>query len=274
MFGHGVASYWGGWDSAANRSASLAPHRLPPPRFVIYDLGLKPRQLELLRDRYAKAWGVIAPHLNIQVRRFEFERFPPHFKFSAKNHAGQYAWKSAIVAEVADETRRMLAASARVAGASPYKGIVAWLDAGVFWQPYKLRLHELLDVTREDGFATAASLQRGADWNHPGMYDALNFTLEQRERANASANADASRLLFDLAGKRFDVYGALVAPWRDCAARRGCIAPPGSSRANHRQDQSVISALTALHPVWSARRLPPHGAGLESQKEGGLFCER
>jgi hypothetical protein len=39
------------------------------------------------------------------------------------------------------------------------------------------------------------------------------------------------------------VYREIVLPWRACAMNKNCIAPPGSSRRNHRQDQAVLSFL-------------------------------
>jgi hypothetical protein len=35
----------------------------------------------------------------------------------------------------------------------------------------------------------------------------------------------------------------LVGPWRTCACARACIAPPGSNRDNHRQDQAALTYL-------------------------------
>jgi hypothetical protein len=39
------------------------------------------------------------------------------------------------------------------------------------------------------------------------------------------------------------LYRDIVVPWKRCALVKDCIAPPGSSRANHRQDQAVLSYL-------------------------------
>ena len=39
------------------------------------------------------------------------------------------------------------------------------------------------------------------------------------------------------------VYRTIVLPWKTCALAKDCIAPAGSSRKNHRQDQAVLSYL-------------------------------
>ncbi len=36
---------------------------------------------------------------------------------------------------------------------------------------------------------------------------------------------------------------SVVVPWKACAMAKDCIAPPGSSRENHRQDQAALSYL-------------------------------
>jgi len=41
-------------------------------------------------------------------------------------------------------------------------------------------------------------------------------------------------------------YSELARPWYECSITRQCIAPDGSSRKNHRQDQSALTVLAAL----------------------------
>lgn len=45
----------------------------------------------------------------------------------------------------------------------------------------------------------------------------------------------------------------LMQPWLHCALEKSCIAPPGSSRRNHRQDASAITLLVYknLHGEWT-----------------------
>lgn len=41
-------------------------------------------------------------------------------------------------------------------------------------------------------------------------------------------------------------YKELVRPWYLCSLTRQCIAPDGSDRSNHRQDQAALTVLAAL----------------------------
>lgn len=272
VLGNGLATYWMDWELDPASSGSLAEHHVRPPRLLIYDLGLEQRQLHLLKAHYARAWAAIAPYLDVEVRRFNFEQYPPHVSFSEEHHAGEYAWKPAIVGEVADEARRILQAAPGRVDAYQYKGIVVWMDSGVFAQPFKIRMHELLDRTKEEGFLSAVSSGKGREWNHPDMYAALRLTAKQRRIVDDADNVDASRLFFDLANKEVDVFGSVIEPWRNCSLTQACIAPAGSNRGNHRQDQSVLGTIVALHPAVSAGLLQWWGSGLETQKEGGFLC--
>src|SRR5262249_594703 len=60
-------------------------------------------------------------------------------------------------------------------------------------------------------------------------------------------NADATLVGFAIgsapAPAREALYHNVVLPWKRCALAKDCIAPPGSSRQNHRQDQAVLSYL-------------------------------
>lgn len=41
-------------------------------------------------------------------------------------------------------------------------------------------------------------------------------------------------------------YRMLARPWYECSITRQCIAPDGSSRKNHRQDQAALTVLAIL----------------------------
>jgi len=60
------------------------------------------------------------------------------------------------------------------------------------------------------------------------------------------------------------VYREIVVPWRTGALDKDCIAPAGSSRRNHRQDQALLSYLV-------------HKAGFgfadEGRQEIGVRCK-
>ena len=57
----------------------------------------------------------------------------------------------------------------------------------------------------------------------------------------------------------------------DCSRTRACIAPLGSSRENHRQDQAALSALIHLHG-YKCDYHPPIKMGGDAPGDGSKFC--
>jgi hypothetical protein len=86
------------------------------------------------------------------------------------------------------------------------------------------------------GFFNPASSGNLDMWTHPGTLKELNFTMDPNLWGNLSGG---------VVGYRTDRVRAteLMKAWAKAAMDRGCIAPSGSSRANHRQDQAVLSVL-------------------------------
>lgn len=62
---------------------------------------------------------------------------------------------------------------------------------------------------------------------------------------------------------------ALLDAWLDCALHLQCIAPVGSHRGNHRQDQAALSLLVLLSREGQA--LQGGGKGHSSSGGGGGF---
>ena len=149
------------------------------------------------------------------LRRFAFERYPAFFDIRVD--AGQFAWKPAIIADVVEEFARP----------------VVWMDAGNMLEGDARRLRRIL---RKRGFYAARSSGVIRQWTHEGTLSYLGAAPELLEKANFSSSCVA----FNPA---FPNVVQLLRQWRDCSAVRACIAPEGSDRYNHRQDQSVLSIL-------------------------------
>ena len=207
-------------------------------RVECYDLGLTPREV-----RAIPRWAGLFYH------KFDYAAHPPHLNVEVA--AGEYAWKPVIVADVVERIRQ-----------SDAPDDVLWSDAGSYFhavEPLEARIRS------GDGLWVRRSSGTMAQWTHPSMFDRL------REKAADFAdlpNADATLVGFATGHPsraiRDRVYREVVVPWRTGALDKECIAPRGSSRRNHRQDQALLSYLV-------------HKAGFafasESRQEIGVRCK-
>jgi hypothetical protein len=161
-------------------------------------------------------------------RKFNYAAYPPHLNVAV--NAGEWAWKPVIVADVIDRAQ-----------AAGDKSDVLWADAGSFFhqlQPMADRIRE----TRGLWVRTSAGVMR--EWTHPLMFEYLGVDpREYGERRNADATMVGFAVGSASPSHREAVYQAIVRPWKACALEKDCIAPAGSSRQNHRQDQAVLSYL-------------------------------
>jgi hypothetical protein len=214
-----------GADNAYRRSlqqllTSLFEHE-PDVRAIVFDLGLAESERARLEKRFPTA----------EWRRFDFDRYPAHLDI--KVEAGQYAWKPVILRDVMHELRCC----------------VCWMDSA---NVVTGRLSRIRAVTRWVGMYSACSKGSLSDWTHPGTLERLDVS----EDLLGEHNLDASCVAVYYRNAR---ARAVVDRWARCALRRECIAPEGSSRQNHRQDQAVLSVLA--HQSGIALRLPTRRYG-------------
>jgi hypothetical protein len=186
-------------------------------RVECYDLGLSAAEVRAL-----PRWAGFLYH------KFDYAAHPPHLDVEV--NAGEYAWKPAIVAAVVDRLR-----------AANEAEDVLWSDAGSYFhalEPLAARLRA------SGGLWVRASSGTMRQWTHPATLARLG--ADPREYADRR-NADATLIGFATgsapAPVRERLYERVIAPWKACALDRDCIAPAGSSRRNHRQDQAVLSYL-------------------------------
>jgi hypothetical protein len=195
----------------------LASLRRLDARVECYDIGLTPAE-----SRALPRWdGVVH-------RRFDYERYPPHMNVAIS--AGEYAWKPVIVADVVERSR-----------AQDQPSDVLWADAGCYFDSLDAASDRILT---SGGLWIRTSAGTMREWTHPLMFEYLN--VDPNEYGD-KLNADATLVGFGIGSAspadREAVYQNIVVPWKACAMVKDCIAPRGSSRRNHRQDQSVLSFL-------------------------------
>ena len=186
-------------------------------RVECYDLGLTAAEVRAL-----PRWAGFLYH------KFDYAAHPPHLDVDV--NAGEYAWKPVIVADVVDRLR-----------ASGEPADVVWADAGSYFhslEPIASR------IRASGGLWVRASSGTMRQWTHPSMFARLGANPDAyADRPNADATLVGFATGTAPSAARERLYQTVIAPWKACALDRDCIAPAGSSRRNHRQDQAVLSYL-------------------------------
>lgn len=181
----------------------------PTSKVIAYDLGLSEIQLDELQ-LLGNTWPCI------EIRKFQFEKFPPYFNMEI--NGGQYAWKPIIIKEVSEQTN----------------DFVLYCDAGNIVDK---RLTWVRKIINHDGMYCPTSSGRVIDWTHNGMLDYYDFSSQFL----CFKNLNAAVIGIDPNSTKVI---KLLHDWEECALTRDCIAPLGSSRENHRMDQSALTLLS------------------------------
>lgn len=214
------------YRTAVNMIQSIMEHE-PDSNIIIYDLGLKCSQLDELQNRFH----------SIVLEKFEYDLYPAYFNVRKK--AGEYAWKPIIIKSVLSKTNNF----------------VCWMDAGN-------RIIEPLTTVRKilikKGFYSPASSGNINTWTHPKTLKYLQATPEILNRYNLNG-------AFIALNPNFDQVVKLVNDWANCALDKDCIAPAGSNRSNHRQDQACLSVLA--HKLNITKGLPKNYYGFITHQD-------
>ncbi|PQJ81423.1 DUF1647 domain-containing protein [Polaribacter glomeratus] len=176
-------------------------------KVIVYDLGLEKFEKEKIEANFLK----------IELREFDYSKYPNYLNI--KVNAGEYAWKPVIIDKVLNE----------------FKCSVCWIDAGNIITKPLIKIRKVLELY---GFYSPFSKGVISDWTHPKSLENLGVLsdvklLKQVNLNGACVCANYNNL------KVKDV----IHKWKVGALNKNCIAPDGSSRANHRQDQAILSVL-------------------------------
>ena len=177
----------------------------------VYDLGLTPEQ-RVAVDRLGARFHFF------QCRTWSHASCPQFFNINVA--AGHYAWKPYLIHAALEELQ----------------DTVLWLDAGCCLTG---PLDPIEAELRTHGVYSPCSLGRISTWTHPATLAALQCSPAVAQRyPNRSGG---------VLGCHYDHPAArrLLQTWRDRCSFRDIIAPEGSTRTNHRQDQAVLSVLWA-----------------------------
>ena len=180
----------------------------PSAGVTIWDLGLSNEQVISISQLSQ----------SFQIRKFDFDSHPKFMDI--KVAAGHYAWKPLIIEETMQSKM----------------GILMWLDAGNILTG---RLRLLKRVTISKGLFSPYSSGTIAQWTHPETLLYMNLSSQHLSSNNCNG-ALVSVLLSN------DDAVSIVRKWKELSLERDCIAPIGSNRSNHRQDQAVLTVLCEL----------------------------
>lgn len=171
----------------------------------VWDLGLTESERVELKNKFPE----------IKLKKFHFEDFPDYFNI--KINAGEYAWKPEIIYQEAQDS----------------KSLILWLDAGNMLTG---KLTWIRKFIKACGFYSPYSTGTIIDWTHKSMLEKFNLDRKFYFRPNLNG----AIVGFD---PDSEVGKNLLTIWRSCANDKFCIAPEGSNRSNHRQDQSALTCL-------------------------------
>jgi hypothetical protein len=180
-------------------------------RIIIYDLGLTDVQRKELGNLQKKGYLTM-------IKSLDWSKYPSFWNISIAR--GEYAWKPGMIYEISQK----------------YPGIIIWLDSGTkVYGNFFQNINKFLD--EYDGFISPSSPGLMINWTHPGVYDYFN---DDHTKYDNIPNCNGASIVFDT--KRTQ---SLIDSWYECALEKDCIAPPGSSRKNHRQDQALLTYFAA-----------------------------
>ncbi len=176
------------------------------PKLIIYNLGLQEIYWNNIKEKYNDK--------NFIFKIFDYSKYPEWFNINI--NAGEYAWKPTIIyntyLEFKDE-------------------IIVWMDAGNLITSNLIKMENFL---LKNFIFSANSSGNIKKWTHSSTLKYMNCTnVNELNRNGACIGFNTKN----------DLVKELITEFYNCSQDKNCIAPDGSSRANHRQDQAVFTIL-------------------------------
>ncbi|KAI1316225.1 hypothetical protein EDD11_010272 [Mortierella claussenii] len=216
------------------------------PRVIVYSMGMGPTKRKKRRFKALLEAGYIDEAID-----FQFDQYPAFWQLGTQTR-GEYGWKAGMIGEI---SQRVLSESSSSSSSSSIKdnnnhsntnsqdigrhesGIVLWLDSGdrisvafLRWLPTFMKQYGLWTPQSQDDMRT---------WTHPGLLQHYHDSWDNF--AVNETNCNGAAVAFDVLNTT--VREGVMKEWIQCAKTQECIAPKGSSRENHRQDQAALTYL-------------------------------
>ncbi len=179
----------------------------PNTEVKIINLGMNKKEIEFLKKNF-----------EYEIKNFNFQQYPNFVSKRDKfNKLGAYAWKPISIYNEYNSTRKNL----------------IWLDAGCL---VTKELHLLKNIIRKNGFYSPQSSDTIKRWTHKTTLKELKVPISYLKKRNISGGIVGF-------AKNSKYINELLNTWYLNCLNETIIAPPGSSRLNHRQDQAILSIL-------------------------------
>ena len=175
-------------------------------KLVIYNLGIDEDRWQSLKNNYDLN--------NFIFKYFNYSIYPEWFNININR--GEYAWKPAIIYQTFND----------------YKDdIIVWMDSGnIIYN----NLEELFIFIRENGIHSGNTSGDIKTWCHPNTIKLLKCDDIHRVNRNGACMGFNTKI---------DWVQDFIIKFYAACSNKNIIAPEGSSRNNHRQDQAVFTIL-------------------------------
>eukprot|EP01084_Bolivina_argentea_P304042 525022_1 len=175
-------------------------------KLIIYDLGIHKTQFKVLKKGFP----------NHTFEKFDYNIYSSFINI--KKHKGQYAWKPIIIYNICQK----------------YGDFVVWMDSGDLIENSTF-IPTIFNVLRNNSIYSRTTNGDIKKWVYYKTISYLNYTDSLSNKMR-----DGSLMGFNY---NINWIKQFVTDFRNCALIKQCIAPNGSSRRNHRQDQAVFTIL-------------------------------
>lgn len=175
--------------------------------FIIYDLGLADININILKVFQEK-------FANIIFKKFNYIHYPSWYDITI--NAGEYAWKPAIIYEIYKEYP---------------DEILLWMDAGNI---LKYDINYLENIIINNYLYSPVSSGNINKWTHQTTIEHLNPVNLYEENRNGACFGFNTKIQW---------IKYFIEEFYKLSCDKKCIAPDGSDRSNHRQDQAIFTIL-------------------------------
>jgi len=179
---------------------------------IVYDLGIESNIFNIIRNTFP----------NYIYKFFDYTKYPDFLNINTKS--GEYAWKSVCIYETYIELYN-----------NGYRDIILWCDSGNLFINDLLKVYEII---KKQGIYTPTSSGTIKKWTHPKC---LNFfDINDHDDILLLPPRNGAILGFDLESEK---VRNVITDFYNLSLIKECIAPEGSDRTNHRQDQAIFTIL-------------------------------